>query len=270
VRRRALVVVTVSLLGSELEAGPWNRPPGSIYVNVSYENLSTTSLATPDGVEQQIPRYELHQVGVYAAYGLTDRLTAVLDRFGFRDSSIRAFDSASGVEDVRAGLQWQLGRTGAWLMAARGIVQVPTGDEKKGLGLLPTGSGAWEGDLLFSMGRSSPSGRVYGYWEAGHRVRGRELRDSFLYEGQIGVRAFGRTLLVFNLRGVQPYRSEPGEGALASPAGLGDGTAYTVIGPAVIIELGRNWGIQAEAEDAFNATNVATGLKGRIKLFYVR
>jgi len=35
-------------------------------------------------------------------------------------------------------------------------------------------------------------------------------------------------------------------------------------------ELSDNWGVQVEAEDAFNAKNLATGLKFRIKLFYQR
>src|SRR3990172_9003287 len=31
---------------------------------------------------------------------------------------------------------------------------------------------------------------------------------------------------MFNLRGVQPFRSEPGEGGLTSVSGLGDGVTY--------------------------------------------
>ena len=267
-RAAALGLLLALLLPRGLEAGPWNRPKGSLYANVSFEYLSTTTLATPDGVEQEIPRYELVQIGTYAEYGWSERATLILDHFGFRDSSIEDFEGASGIEDTRAGLQWQLGRAGAWLLAARGIVQFPTGDPNKGQGVLATGSGAWEGDALFSMGRSSSSGRVYGYWEAGYRARGEGLRDSFLYQGQLGFRA-GRTLLIFNVNGVQPFSSEPGD-VLASPSGLGDGTTYTSLGPGIIVELGRGWGVQAEVENAFNASNLAVGPKARIKLYYIK
>jgi hypothetical protein len=149
------------------EAGPWPTGKGYIYGNVAYEFLETTELATPEGVTETIPEYRLRQIGIYGAYGLTEDLTAVVDRLGFRESSIAEFESASGIEDLRAGLQVQLGKKGPWLFAARGIVQAPTGDETKGLGILPTGSGAWEGDMRFSFGRSSAGGRLYGHGEAG-------------------------------------------------------------------------------------------------------
>jgi hypothetical protein len=96
------------------------------------------------------------------------------------------------------------------------------------------------------------------------------LRDSFVYEGQFGLRAGARVLLLLNLRGVQPYRSEPGEAALNSPAGLGDGVTYTALGPAAIVEIGHGWGAQLEVENAFNASNLAVGWKTRVKLFYSR
>lgn len=98
----------------------------------------------------------------------------------------------------------------------------------------------------------------------------RRLRDGFIYEGQFGLWASSRVLLMLNLRGVQPFQSEPGEGGLTSISGLGDGVTYTVVGPSVIIEFAGDWGVQVEAEDAFNAKNLATGLKFRMKLFYRR
>ncbi len=250
------------------DAGPWPTGKSRFYGNIAYEFLETTVLATPDGETQEIPEYRLHQVGFYGAYGISDQLTFVLDRLGFRSSSIAEFESASGIEDLRLGAQLQLGRSGPWLFAARGILQAPTGDETKGLGILPTGSGAWEGDLRFSFGRSSSSGRVYGYGEGGYQVRGMDLRDGFIYEGQLGWWASRRVLVMVNLRGVQPFQSEPGDGGLTSVSGLGDGVTYTVVGPSAIFELGENWGAQLEAEDAFNAKNLATGLKVRVKFFW--
>jgi hypothetical protein len=270
--RAAQGIIALALFSAagRAEAGPWPTGKGRFYGNLAYEFLSTTELATPDGVTQEIPEYLLHQVGLYGTYGINDRITAVLDRLGFRSSSIEEFESASGIEDLRAGIQLQLGQRGPWNFATRGIVQAPTGDETKGLGILPTGSGAWEGDFRFSAGRSSSGGRVYGYGEGGYQIRGESLRDGFIYEGQLGFWASSRVLLIFNIRGVQPFESEPGDASLASIAGLGDGVAYTALGPSAIVELGESWGVQVEVEDAFNAKNLATGLKLRVKVFWQR
>jgi hypothetical protein len=266
--KRALAAIALLASYGRAEAGPWPTGKGHTYWNVAYEFLETTELATPDGATETIPEYRLQQIGVYGAYGLTDSVTAILDRLGFRESSIAEFESASGIEDLRAGLQVQLGTKGPWLFAARGIVQAPTGDETKGLGILPTGSGAWEGDMRFSFGRSSRSGRVYGYGDAGVQIRGKALRDGFLYEGQLGYWITSRALLMGNVRGVQPFQGEPGEGGIQSVSGLGDGVTYTVVGPALIFEISDEWGVQVEAEDAFNAKNLATGLKARVKLYW--
>ena len=261
------IVFVGLLLGDMAVAGPWNREKGTLYFNVSYELLSTTELATPDGVVQTVPRFRLQQGGVYAAYGLTDSVTLLADRLGFRTATIADFDSASGLEDVRVGAQWQLPSSGRVVMAVRGVVQAPSGDPNKGLGLLPTGSGTWEGDVRFSIGSSSSGGRVYGYGEIGHNMRGSGLRDGLSYEAQLGVRASDRIWIQFNLRGLEPYSSTPGEGALTSPAGLGDGVSYTALGPALTLELGENWGVQMEIEDAVHATNLAVGPKFRFKWF---
>ena len=167
-------------------------------------------------------------------------------------------------------MQWQLGRKADWELAARGIVQMPTGDENKGLTVLPTGSGVWEGEVRFGAGRSWREGRLYGYGELGHQFRGGALRDALQYESQIGYWLHPRWLLGATLRGVQPYRSKPSDDALGSASGLGDGVTYTVYGPMVIVKLGRGTGIQLEIEDAFNETNLATGVKFRVKLFFER
>lgn len=255
------------LAAGELEAGPWGRDKGSLYLNLSYEFLSTRKLATPDGVVQAVPRFRLRQTGVYAAYGLTDRLSVIVDRLGFRTASLAQFDSASGIEDLRVGAQWELSRTGPWIVAARGIVQAPLGDESKGLGLLPTGSGAWESDLRASVGWSSSSGRAYAYGEMGYQARARGLRDAFIYEAQCGVVVYRGVWVQLNLRGLEPFATEPSDAAFTSPSGLGDGVTYASFGPSVILELGDRWGLQFDYEDAFRSKNLAVGPKFRFKFF---
>ncbi len=268
---RALWAVVVLVGGSSpSEAGPWAVGKGRLYANFAFETLSTTRLATPDGNIQTIPELGLRQFGFYGVFGLSDRLTLIVDRVGYRRTEIEAFDAAAGVEDTRFGLQWQLGRKGAWELAARGIFQAPTGDETKGLGVLPTGSGVWEGEARVGGGRSWREGRLYGYAEIGHQFRGGALRDAFSYETQLGYWLHPRLLVGATLRGVQPYRSEPADDAIGSPSGLGDGVTYAVYAPMAIVKLGGGTGIQVEIEDAFNETNLATGVKFRIKFFLER
>ena len=186
-RRRAVAAAALFLLPSLASAGPWGRPAGGVYAKIGYGYLKATELATPDGTLVPIPAFQKHEANLYVEYGLTDVLTAGLDAIVYRESSIEGFDSAGGVGDLRLGLQSRLGGAGSWLLAARGVIQAPTGDVEKGEGLLPTGSGVWEGELYLSVGRSFASGRAWTFAEAGPQFRGGGLRDGLVYNGQVGV-----------------------------------------------------------------------------------
>ena len=70
------------------EAGPWATGKGHSYFNLSFESLETTRLATPDGNIQTIPEFRLRQFGFYGAFGLSERLTVIVDRLGARRSEI--------------------------------------------------------------------------------------------------------------------------------------------------------------------------------------
>jgi hypothetical protein len=206
----------------------------------------------------------------YLTYGWTDRFDVILDGVALHDSSIEDFGSASGVGDTRFGIQMKVTEKSLWVFSLKGIVQAPTGDETKGLGVLPTGSGAWEGRILFSVGRSIADGSLYAYGEGGHQFRGAGLRDGFHYEGQVGINVTDRLVLAFSIRGIQPYDSEPADFSPGSAAGLGDGTTYTNFGPSVIFRLSRNWSTQFEVEGMTNTRNIAPGTVFRLSLAYSR
>ncbi len=157
-----------------------------------------------------IPAYVKDEATLYAEYGLSDRFAAVVDLIGYRWSEIEGFESAGGIGDLRLALQWQIGQRGSSVFALRGTVQAPTGDETKGDGLLPTGSGVWEGDVVASAGVSLWRGRGWAQAGLGPQFRGGGLRDGFVYDAQVGGRLFGPVLLLFNVRGVQPWDTSPG------------------------------------------------------------
>jgi hypothetical protein len=269
---RTLVISSLVLLAavSTCEAGPWVLGKGHIYANAKYNFLRTTTLATPDGQQVEIPEFTLRQITYYAAYGWNDRFDVIFDGAVVHDSSIEAFGSASGVGDTRFGLQMRMAEKNPWVFSVKGLVQAPTGDATKGLGVLPTGSGVWEGRLLFSVGRSLRAGTFYAYAEVGHQFRGEGLRDGLAYEAQWGVNLGERLVAAFSVRGIQPYDSEPGEVSAGSAAGLGDGTTYTSFGPTVIVRLTGGWSAQFELEGMTNTRNIAPGIVFRISLAYSR
>lgn len=272
-RRIGLLAATLASLMlpcPPASAGPWNTAPGSYYLKASYSYQSADQLATPLGEVVPIPEFTRHEGALYLQYGLKPSLMAIADLPFVRRTAIQDFDSATGLGDARLALQWQAGRSGPWVFATRGLVQIPTGDETLGQAVLPSGSGVWEGEAVAGAGVSLWRGRGWAFVEAGYQVRGGGLRDGLVYAAQLGRRIGGRLMLMANLRGVQPWDTGPSDLSTGSAAGFGDGTTYLNFGPALIVELGGGAGVQADLDLMANTRNIARGATLRLGFFLAR
>ncbi len=250
-------------------AGPWAVGRGHAYVKVGYGHLRSTVLANPDGSTVDIPRFTKRELYLYGAVGLTSQLTAIVNAPLRRSSDLQDFRRESGLGDVQFGLQAQLGQRGPWTFAVRALVQAPTGDVTRAEGILPTGSGVWEGELRLGAGRSLAAGRGYAFVELGHQTR-ETLRDGFVYDAQAGVNLGPRVVLAFNVRGLEPYDKAPREIALGSPVGVGDRVTYLTYGPSLIVKLGRGFGAQLDVTGIARARNLARGPQVNVGLSYAR
>jgi hypothetical protein len=268
--RRALVLGLFLLSNAAAEAGPWATGKGHSYTKVGLGHLRSRTLVAPDGTAFDIPRFTKTEVGLYASYGLDDRFTAVLNLPAFRRSDLEGFGAEAGVGDVMLGLQMQLGRRGPWVFATRASVQLPTGDAERAEGLLPTGSGVHEGEVLLGAGRSLAGGKGYMFAEAGPVFRGGTLRDAFGYAAQVGWNVRPRLTVALNVRGVEPFSHKTRDVALGSPVGLSDRVTYLNYGPTVILGLRHGVSLQADVDQSARARNLARGLTYRLGVAYSR
>jgi len=274
-RGGAAAALGVTLLSTgPAEAGPWAVGRGHYYSKASFQYRRSTTLAAPDGTIFDIPTFNQQDSAAYLAYGATSALTLITDLPFVRSSDLHdmpdELSRVTGIGDLRVGAQLQLGRRGPWVFAARGLVQAPTGDETRGNGLLPTGSGAWEGALALGAGRSFAGGRGYAYAELGWNLRGSGLRDGLLYEAQIGWSVAPRLVLAANVRGLEPRGEPPGALRPGSFVGTGDGVAYVTYGPTAIVRLSAGWGLQLDVEGAAHVKNIAAGTVYRVGVTYQR
>ncbi len=263
------VAVVFVLTAARAGAQPWQAAAGHGSVGTTFTTLRTTQLATPDGTDVVIPRFARQEIVVSGSYAATDRVVILAAATVLAHTSIQAFDSAGGIGDLRFGAQVSLGQLGPWALAVRGIAQAPTGDAGLGFGLLPTGTGAWEGDTVFSIGRPLAA-RLFVFGEAGYHVRGAGLRDSFVFNSQLGVSATSRLTLGWNLRGVQPFDTGPIGTTLASPSGLGDGVTFIAYGPSAALRLNGAWSLLGGIDGGFHTKNLAAGAAYHAGLVYAR
>jgi len=260
--KRGLVALSLLLFAAPgAQAGPWAVGKGHFYTKASTQYLRSTTLAAPDGTDFEIPPFYVNYVDLYGAVGATDRLSVTVNIPVLRSTDLRddpdELQRESGFGDLRLGLQAQLGQSGPWVFAARGIGQAPTGDAGRSEGLQATGSGVWEGEGWIGAGRSLAGGKGYGFVEIGYNYRGGGFQDGFLYTVQLGWNVNRRLVLAANLRGLEPFRS--GSVTAGSLAGFGNGVTYAVYGPTAIVNLGGGFGLQLDVEGGFNTKNVAGG-----------
>lgn len=261
-------VATLGLaLAPSVQAGPWAVGPGQVYVKVGGSYLRSTTLANPDGSQVRIPRFTKSDAQLYVALGLGPRASASVSLPAWRSSELEDFRRESGVGDVQVALQVQLAQRGPWVLATRASVQAPTGDETRAEGILPTGSGVWEGEWRLSLGRSFGGGRGWGFVEAGHQWR-ETLRDGLVYDGQLGWRLTGRLSLAWNARGLRPYDLSARDVALGSFVGVGDRVSYLAFGPSALVKLGGGFGAQIDVTGAAFERNLATGTTFSFGLSY--
>jgi len=263
------------LVSPSVTAGPWAAGKGRSYTKITYSHLRSETLVSPDGTSFDIPRFTKDDVDIFAAYGLSSSVTVLANIPLTRSSSLRdepdELSRETGFGDLAFGAQLQLGRRGPWVFAVRGAVQVPTGDETRAQGLLPTGSGIWEGQAVLSLGRSfGRRGQIFGFVEAGPGFRGGGLRDGVVYSAQVGFSPARRVVFVVNVRGVEPYSHEAPEVARGSFSGVGDRVTYLTLGPTAIVGLTKNVGLQADWDGAFRSRNLAKGPTFRVGISYTK
>lgn len=272
--RRLPLVVAFLAIAAVAEAGPWGLGRGHVYGKLGFGHLRSTELVAPDGTSFDIPRFTKDEVGLTLGYGLDDSWTVFTNLPLLRASDLRdqpdELQRESGFGDLQLGLQRQLGRAGPWLFAARASIQAPTGDVSRAGGLLPTGSGVWEGDAVLSAGRSFASGKLYGFLEAGPQVRGGGLRDGVVYGAQMGWNATDRLVLAWNVRGVEPFSHRAPTVARGSFAGVGDRVTYVSTGPTLLWKATPRFGVQVDLDATAHARNLARGPAVRAGIFFSR
>jgi hypothetical protein len=257
--RTAALPLALLLAAPVAHAGPWATGKGHFYAKASFQHLRSERLAQPDGTVFAIPRFTKQDAAFHAVIGLDDRLELIVNLPAVRSSHLQDFGRESGFGDVQGGFQLQLGRRGSSVFALRAMLQAPTGDATKAEGLLPTGSGVWEGEIVLGAGRSLLGGRLYGFVEVGHQLR-ELLRDGVVYAAQVGWNATDRLVIAANVRGVEPYDKSARGVALGNYAGVGDRVTYATYGPTVILKLGRGFGVQLDVDGTFRARNLARGV----------
>src|SRR5690606_41056506 len=107
--------------------GGWTQPAGGIFVKVDWSYLNAAEYATPDGERIETEAFIQNNVNLYAEFGLTSRLTLLVQGPLLRSQRFATTTSATGMGDLRMDLKYRL--TSDCLPVSLSVgAEMPTGD----------------------------------------------------------------------------------------------------------------------------------------------
>ncbi|MCS6625624.1 hypothetical protein N0B44_22175 [Roseibacterium beibuensis] len=152
-----MIGLTVAALATPAAAGAWTQPKGKGQAIFKVEHMVADRGFDPDGVLAPLPAQRRDtSVGVFAEYGLTDRLTVQFK--GDWQSGEDAFVDFEGRGPLELGITWQVWRdeTAAFSLYAG----YADGGEGRNAGYAAPGEGDSDWEVRASVGRSFTDGMI--------------------------------------------------------------------------------------------------------------
>mgnify|MGYP003650118560 FL=1 len=163
-----LVCLTAACAAGVARAGPWTQPAGEGLAIVKYEDMAADQGFDPDGSLADLPAERRERsVGVFAEYGLTERLTVQFK--GDWQQGEDAFVDYDGRGPLEIGLTWQVWRDEVSAISLYG--GYADGGEGRNAGYAGPGIGDRDWEARLSLGRSVANGRGFVDLQAARRMR---------------------------------------------------------------------------------------------------
>lgn len=149
------VGLAAAALAAPAAAGAWNQPKGKGQVILKLEHMTASRGYDPHGVLVDLPAERRDtSIGVFAEYGLTDRLTV---RFkGDWQSGEDAFVDFEGRGPLELGVSWQAWRNDSTAVSL--YAGYADGGEGRNAGYAAPGEGEQDWEVRASVGRSIAKG----------------------------------------------------------------------------------------------------------------
>ncbi len=205
-------MLAISLPTTLQAGGPWPQPKGKFYLKLSEWWLRYDEHYTGTGETDPNVTSGVYNTVIYGEYGLTDRLTGVINfpfvsrnvmnnlRSETTGDIIAAGDALTGLGDAEATLRYALNAPGsAYPIAASLTLGLPLGNDKGGeAGNLRTGDGEFNQLLGVHAGHGFQLGKTNAYWSvfSGFNNRTEGFSDEFRYQLEVGANLLNNKLWV--------------------------------------------------------------------------
>lgn len=271
----------------------WTQEPNAGYFKLNQSAIRAGLFYNPDGNLTDITTTSVYSTVLYGEYGLTDRLTALLNAQLFVRSTINNLESTvdgvvipgdqfNGLGEIQLGLKYGIIKKGPIVLAASGQLKLPSGQNVGGnTELLQTGDGAWGALGMLHASHSFYPKPFYMNLSVGYQWRGTadlayssglvslDYDDAFVWGGELGWTPKESWAFALKWNQVQPFAADAAEGVTGSSSIFGNRLTYFAIIPEANYIHPKNWGISASIGGVLFARNILAAPSYNLGVFYV-
>jgi len=271
----------------------WTQAQGSGYFKLNQSAIRAGQFFNPEGETIDITTTSVYSTVFYGEYGLTNRFTALVNAQLFIRSTINDLESRAdgfiipgdelnSIGEIQLGLKYGILQKGPVILAASGLIKLPSGESVGGATeLLQTGDGAWGALGMLHASHSFYPQPFYTNLSIGYQWRGTadldystgtqtvDYDDAFVWGGEIGWTPNTSWAIALKWTQVQPPENESAEGLTGNSSIFGNRLTYFSVIPEVNYILPSKWGISASVGGVLFAKNILAAPSYNLGIFYL-
>ncbi|WKN42701.1 hypothetical protein [Tunicatimonas pelagia] len=238
-------IVILSLIQSSVLAqSGWTRGEGETFIQTTVSTFSSNEFYALDGeLFDQGNRFQSQALTLYGEYGITRRVTALLNAPLYRSNRFSNTERIGGVGDIRVGAKYAISQKLPISFSVE--AEIPTGNGVNFASVtenpvvagerinLPVTDGEFNIWSTLAISKSLPTGKTYGSLYGQYNVRTEGFTDQYRVGLELGQCFIDRVWLIGRL-GIQESTSD---GQAVSTFLYGEGTTYTTYGLIAMADL---------------------------------
>ncbi|MEO9967506.1 MAG: hypothetical protein ABJF11_17045 [Reichenbachiella sp.] len=256
--KKVLIAMSLIIIAFKgFAGGGWTQGKRDLYLKIGQQWVVFNQFYDRDGNTVSDRSRSFGTTSLYAEYGFTDKLTAILyfpfysksTMFEQRNSAngmtLLAGESFSSIGDTNVGVKYALPTGDQIAMSASLTLGLPLGEINKGSdGSLQTGDGEFNQMLSLDMSTSFGVGKLYPYLSLnlGLNNRTKGFSDEFRYGLEVGV-GISRFNFIMKVTGVKSLFNGTVDDNLFFEGLLANNTEYVIMSPEIAVKMSDRWGV---------------------------
>ena len=266
---RSLLVILLlySICGGLHAGGGWPSAEGEAFIKIGHWWLNADQYYDDQGMIAQVGTISIQMTSIYAEYGITDRLTAVLYAPLLARISAQpvaaSIETLSSVGDVDLILKYGLSSPQSTFAVAASLgLGLPTGSSSSFAGrtIVRTGDGEFNQLLQIDVGSGWQVGHIsmYANAYAGYNRRTNDYADELRIGAELGGLFFNQKLwMITRLQVVSSLdNGDPGLESSFFPHIFANNTGYRAIGAEMVYQITSQIGVTVGTTGAFSGRNI--------------